>query len=132
MEEIYDKMLKAEIEELVGDMMPASGSTMTIYDGEKGLLTLLTSIRILSDGYAVVMSNIDHDHMISILTSIKEVEIPHSYKLCAHRDREEFESLDIKHLEGYVTFHKNGLYSLNIRGLSYPIIRKVMAILFGL
>jgi len=129
MEELYEKMLRDEVGDIVGDMMP---TTMSVYDGEDGLITLLSCIRALSDGYALVMSNIDHDRLVSILTSIKEVDIPHWYRHHSHRHSDEFESLGIDHLEGYVTFHKNGLYSLHIRGLPYTTIRKVISILFGL
>jgi hypothetical protein len=129
MDEIYEKMLRQEIDDIVGDMMP---TTMTVYDGEDGLITLLSCIKVRDDGYALIMPNIEHDHLISVLTSIKDVDIPYWYRKNSHRNSEEFESLDIEHLAGYVKFHNNSLYTLSITGLSYPIIRKITSILFGL
>lgn len=128
MEELYEQRLKNEIESIIGTM---SDIPPSVYDGEDALQGLLSSIRMIGDGYTFKMIGVEHDRMIEILAHIKDIGIPSSTRRVLPKNiRDEFTSLDLLHLTGYMKFHKNGHMSIQIDDLPFSIIKKIASILF--
>lgn len=125
MEELYARMLKDEMDEFVGTMTP---STPSIYDGEDALVNLLHCVKLTHKGYEFRMDDVDHETLIELLLSIKDIGLEGGKK--RHPHKEEFESMGIAHLAHYVTFKKTGLYTIRIPELPFTTMRKIISILF--
>lgn len=127
MEELYAEMLKKEMDELIGTMID---TTPSLYQEEEALLNLIRCVHLDHHGYTFKMVDINHDQLIQVLLQLKQIDIPPLLKRIPLNHRDEFTSMGIAHLSGYITFHQSGRFSICIRALPYRIIRKITALLF--
>lgn len=142
---LYNDLLAREI----GDIASVTQEVkQSIYEGEQAFALMMYCIKPDTppppsanihngDGssyfYKIKIANLDHDMLMLILTSIRDifpVESP-SVEGSRSRLRQELQTLGISHMQRWITTHKDRSYTLEIRYLSSLKMRTLCKILFS-
>lgn len=81
--------------------------------------------------YRLKIGGLNHDTLMSILTSIGKFFPNTGGSNSRSRLRDELQTMNVSHMQQYIKSHKDNTYTLDIRHMPSPMMKRICRVMFS-